>query len=452
MRLGPLVWAWKRRIPNELFVKFMGCLQAAFARRLGACLAQRIVLALLVFTNAASALENATAVATVKNGQVTAVRILKGGSGYTIPPFIQFRADDGFGAIATSVLRNGAVVGINVSSGGAGYVKPPTVYIGAPAGSPDPEPAFVYDYLISSAPNTWVEIQWSTSVGDHAEWRNWTNVFTGPLGSAQLSVPGLGHGRYYRMASGMLPDVLPGFVWIGAGTFKMGSPVTEVGRKPDETEHEVVLTHGFWMSDHLVTQAEYVDIMGENPSRSVGTNLPVDSVSWQDARIYCKRLNLKADQAGHRRLGHTYRLPTEAEWEWAARSGSQEAFFWSDDSGYRLAVRYAWCRLNSNLKPHPVNSKSANKFGLYDMAGNVFQWCNDTYGPYENHPVVDPTGLSEPTAGPNVTRGGSWNSPPEQCRSASRAFSTPGPETGFRVVFSPLPAMQQSVDANPSPR
>ena len=421
-------------------------LPSAFALPTTGGLLRLFLLALLAFMVAAQARENATAVATVKRGQITGVRVVSGGSGYTIPPFIQFRGDDGFGAIATAAIRNGAVVSIAVTSPGAGYATVPTVIIGAPAGSPDPEPAFVYDYLVTGTPDKWVEIQWSTSLGDHVVWQNWTNVFTGPIGTCRLSLPGVGKGRYYRTVSGMLPDVLPGFVWVGPGTFKMGSPSTEVGRKPDEAQHEVTLTQGFWMSDHVVTQAEYSELMGENPSRTVGTNLPVDSVTWQDARIYCTRLNLKEDTAGHHRLGHTYRLPTEAEWEWAARAGSEGAFFWTDDSEYRQAPHYAWCRLNSNLKTHPINSKPPNTLGLYDMAGNVFQWCNDAYGPYERGVVIDPAGASEPAAGPHLARGGSWNSPPSLCRSASRSIDTPKPETGFRVVFSQVPATSQSVE------
>jgi len=220
-------------------------------------------------------------------------------------------------------------------------------------------------------------------------------------------------------------------------TFQMGSPQTEEGRSDDEIPHKVTLTRGFFMQTTPVTQAQWSAVMGTTPSHFTGRDLPVEQVSWDDARDFCRRLGEKE--------GKKYRLPTEAEWECACRAGTTTRFYTGD--GDQALGEAGWYHDNSGVDlpndafigtrmTHPVGTKAPNKWGLYDMHGNVWQWCGDFYGPYGGD-ATDLTGPAEGTS--RVLRGGSWTSGSRVCRAASRhgghAPGNRGRSIGFRVCL-----------------
>ncbi len=214
-------------------------------------------------------------------------------------------------------------------------------------------------------------------------------------------------------------------VWIPPGDFTMGSPAGEENRDDDETQHRVALTKGFWLGKYEVTQAQWKAVMGNNPSHFKGDDLPVEQVSWDDCQAFVKKLNTKGQG--------TFRLPTEAEWEYACRAGSTTAYCFGDSSS--TLSRYGWYSGNSDWKTHSVGGKSANAWGLYDMHGNVWEWCQDWYGDYPSGSVTDPTGPSSGSR--RVFRGGSWFDAPRLCRSANRSRSVPGGwhcSLGFRLA------------------
>ncbi|MBW2633820.1 MAG: SUMF1/EgtB/PvdO family nonheme iron enzyme, partial [Deltaproteobacteria bacterium] len=194
------------------------------------------------------------------------------------------------------------------------------------------------------------------------------------------------------------------FNLIPAGTFTMGSPTGELGRYSDETEHEVTLTQSFYMQTTEVTQGQWQAVMGSNPSSfdSCGSDCPVEMVSWNDIQIFLSNLNAIGEG--------TYRLPTEAEWENTARAGSITALANGNisvtDCSYDENLdALGWYCYNSNSATHIVAQKIANDWGLYDMHGNVYEWCQDWYGAYPSTPVTDPTGSA--SGSERVIRGGS---------------------------------------------
>jgi formylglycine-generating enzyme required for sulfatase activity len=232
-----------------------------------------------------------------------------------------------------------------------------------------------------------------------------------------------------------------GMVWIQPGTFILGSPVSDPVSDSDERPQTVVtLTKGFWMGVHEVTQAEYLAVTGSNPSFFTGDlNRPVEMVSWNDAVAYCATLTASERAAGRIPAGWGYRLPTEAEWEYACRAGARTTRFgYGDDISFTALINYAWYHPNSGQTTHPVEQKLANAWGLMDVHGNVVEWCNDWYGTYPGGSVTDPTG--PPTGTARVLRGGNWTSGPIQCRCARRDTDGVPDLTdrriGFRVVLS----------------
>lgn len=221
------------------------------------------------------------------------------------------------------------------------------------------------------------------------------------------------------------------FAWIPPGTFMMGSSNKEKGRGDDEILRKVTLTKGFYMGVHAVTQEQWQAVLGNNPSYFKGEkNLPVDTVSWGDGQAFCKK------------LGKEYRLPTEAEFEYACRAGTTTQYHFgetiaADQANYNGNFTYGIGKKGVyREKTTPVGSFPANAWGLHDMHGNVWQWCNDWHGGYSQKEVADPQG---PKAGKNrVLRGGSWGSNPIFCRSANRNFIDPDSRTefyGFRVCL-----------------
>ena len=227
-------------------------------------------------------------------------------------------------------------------------------------------------------------------------------------------------------------------VLIPKGTFTMGSPKTEEGRFANETEHQVTISKDYYLGVTEVTQGQYEKVMGINPSyfqgnkiRGSSSNHPVEVVSWEDAVEFCKKLAVLPEE---QKAGRVYRLPTEAEWEYACRAGSKTAYSFGESS--KSLGDYAWFG-NSNGQTHPVGEKKANAWGLFDMHGNVWEWCSDWYDEYPTGAVSDPVGPREGTG--RVPRGGSWNTGAAHCRTADR--SRPGPSGrfyshGFRVALS----------------
>jgi len=222
-------------------------------------------------------------------------------------------------------------------------------------------------------------------------------------------------------------------VWIPAGTFMMGSPTTEPDRNSDEgPQHHVTISQPFYMGAYEVTQRQYQAVMRTNPSyfKSSGLDAPVETVSWRSAVGFCQELS--------QRTGLTVTLPTEAQWEYACRADSTTRFSYGDDPGYTLLGNYAWYSDNSSSRTYPVGQKTPNAWGLYDMHGNVWEWCEDWYGPYESADVVDPQGPASGSA--RVVRGGGWHYLPRYCRSAFRSANDPafaGNYIGFRVLLAP---------------
>jgi len=209
-------------------------------------------------------------------------------------------------------------------------------------------------------------------------------------------------------------------VYVEPGSFQMGSNSGDSDEKP---VHAVRISRAFWMDKYEVTQSQYEAITGRNPSSFKGLNLPVDSVSWNDAVAFCRTLTDRERKAGRLPQGYVYRLPTEAEWEYAARGGSKSRGFEYAGSGSLDEV--AWHSGNSGSKTHPVGQKNANELGLYDMSGNVWEWCHDSYdeGYYAKSPSSDPTGAS--SGGLRVLRGGSWLIIPWYCRASIRFRISP---------------------------
>jgi len=213
------------------------------------------------------------------------------------------------------------------------------------------------------------------------------------------------------------------FVLIPAGSFDMGSPDSEKERDSDEgAVRKVQITKAFYMSKYEVTQDQYLAVMGRNPSQFSGGNLPVEGVSWDEAVACCGKIG--------------GRLPTEAEWEYACRAGSETRFCCGDDLNYARLGEYAWYSGNSGSTTHAIGQKKPNSFGLYDMHGNVYEWCSDWFSAYANAQAVNPVGVSSGRY--RVCRGGSWFSDAGHCRSAYRSLSVPDARNinfGFRVAL-----------------
>ncbi|GHT84971.1 hypothetical protein AGMMS49960_02070 [Betaproteobacteria bacterium] len=222
------------------------------------------------------------------------------------------------------------------------------------------------------------------------------------------------------------------FILIPAGSFIMGADENDKDADDDETpQHRVSINQTFYLGKYPVTQGEWEAVMGSNPSKFKGRSNPVEQVSWNDVQTFIQRLNTKEGT-------NKYRLPTEAEWEYAARAGTKSTYSLGDDKG-ELGV-YAWYDGNSGDQTHPVGQKKPNPWGLYDMHGNVYEWVNDWYDVsyYSRSPSTDPAG---PSSGQyRVLRGGSWYSLDWLLRSAFRGNNSPELRflnVGFRLALSP---------------
>ncbi|MDO4575287.1 MAG: formylglycine-generating enzyme family protein [Planctomycetia bacterium] len=237
------------------------------------------------------------------------------------------------------------------------------------------------------------------------------------------------------------------FRWCPAGNFEMGSPEGELGRYHNETQHHVTLTKGFWMLETEVTQAMWAAVMGRSQADQnrlayfttdygTGARYPIYRVNWEECQEFCQKL---------RSQGLNVQLPTEAQWEYACRAGTTTSLnngsnITSEEGSCYNLNEVGWYDKNSDSTTHVVGQKKPNAWGLYDMHGNVWEWCQDWYGSdyYKNSPTNDPTG---PASGSyRVYRGGSWFLNAEHCRSAIRGSNTPTNRydyLGFRPVFVP---------------
>ena len=246
----------------------------------------------------------------------------------------------------------------------------------------------------------------------------------GPSAAASVQAVPAGERR-----SGFTKTItLPGgatmeMIWCEPGSFMMGSPLAERGRFDDEPQHQVTLTKGFWLGKYEVTQRQWQSVMGENPSKFRDPDRPVESVSWEDCNAFIRKLNAA--------LGGVARFPTEAEWEYACRAGSNSAV-----AGNGLLSDMAWYDANSGNETHPVGKNHPNAWGFYDMHGNVLEWCYDWFGKFEAK-ATDPKG---PAIGSfRVLRGGCWFFYARDCRSAYRLKRDPALRNaifGFRLACS----------------
>jgi formylglycine-generating enzyme required for sulfatase activity len=275
------------------------------------------------------------------------------------------------------------------------------------------EKALVEKYVATwSAAKVWV---------DDAEGRTERAVAVAEVATAKawLAKSGKGAG-----GSDWTSPTLGTMKWIPAGTFTMGSPLSEAGRFDNEVQHRVTLTRGYWLMDHEVTQGEWQAVMGSNPSEftKCGAWCPVEQVSWDDAVEFAKRVSA--------RDGVAYRLPTESEWEYAARGGQGAVY-----AGSSEATSVGWIDANSGSKTHTVCQKGRNEYGLCDMTGNVWEWTSDWYGAYPSGSVADPTGASPGSL--RVYRGGCWDDSAQLARVAFRGGYDPADRSGclgFRLA------------------
>ena len=233
-----------------------------------------------------------------------------------------------------------------------------------------------------------------------------------------------------------VPELNLEMVYIRPGNCTMGSPLSELSRGSDEgPQTQVTLTHGYWLGKTEVTQGQYETVMGTNPSkfRNAGKDAPVERVSWNDAMEFCRKLTERERASGRLQDRYSYTLPTEAQWEYACRAGSESAYSGDVDA-------MAWHASVSGGQTHPVGQKRPNAWGLCDMHGNVWEWCFDWYVDHlTGGAITDPTG---PDSGINrVLHGGSWDSLPQDCRSAYRGRDLPDDHdsrVGFRLALGPV--------------
>ncbi|WP_410510185.1 formylglycine-generating enzyme family protein [Methanosarcina hadiensis] len=227
------------------------------------------------------------------------------------------------------------------------------------------------------------------------------------------------------------------FILVRAGDFEMGSPSNEMRRKLWESPvHKVTIKRNFYLGKYQVTQEQWSKIMGNNPSYFRGEKLPVETVSWEDVQVFIRKLNA-FENAGEN--SPVYRLPAEAEWEYAARAGTTGSYFFGDNE--TELKEYAWFLKNSGLEAHPVGMKKPNPWGFYDLYGNVGEWVQDEY--HISYKGAPSDGRAWESLFPSISlpvrirRGGGWNGNAGCCRSAERLFAAQNTRlnsVGFRIV------------------
>jgi formylglycine-generating enzyme required for sulfatase activity len=247
-------------------------------------------------------------------------------------------------------------------------------------------------------------------------------------------------------------------VWIPPGSFVMGSPLNEALREEDETQHTARLTRGFFMSNYLLAQGQCLSLLNPsyfttNNGYSLDLTRPIEQVSWIDASNYRAHLTQQQQLAGRIPMNWIFRLPTESEWEYGCRAGTMTAFNFGDSIHGGMANFYDYYEYDASAgdiyvanpavpylaRTTAVGSHLSNAWGLYDMHGNLFEWCQDWYGAHPPGSVSDPLGPASGTV--RVIRGGSWSDDGSDCRSAIRVVSYPSQRNiliGFRVVLAPV--------------
>jgi formylglycine-generating enzyme required for sulfatase activity len=382
--------------------------------------------------------DTATAVASVTAGYVTSINLTAPGSGYIEPPRVTISGGGGTGAEGKAILEGDKVALVIVLSAGSGYSSAPSVTIATPPKNLALQLELIPRITVQGLAGSLARVEWA--LNPTGPWTVLSNVLVTADGAVLLDLQPGDSRRFYRARGTPKQLGTDGVVWIPPGTFAMGSPTSEPGREPDETLHTATLTKGFWMCDHEVTQAEYEAVMTGNvrpesttPSTFKGLDLPVENVSHDGAVSYCNLLTDRERAAGRISPQQFYRLPTEWEWEYAARAGATGARHGELDA-------VAWWSGNSGSQTHPVKSKQPNAWGLYDMLGNVAEWCSTKPGAYPTGSVTDPTG--EQYGGTYTVRGGSWTQDASFSRLASRDslhLNWLQPFVGFRVVRDAAP-------------
>jgi formylglycine-generating enzyme required for sulfatase activity len=261
---------------------------------------------------------------------------------------------------------------------------------------------------------------------------------TGNPSPANMNAPGVLNYELGQNHTVALPNTATlDLLWIPPGTFTMGAPRSDEASQDWEHPQTVVtISKGFWLEKTLVTQGQYQSVMGNNPSHfvKVGANAPVEMVSWKDAMNFCRKLTEQERAAGQLPEGYVFTLPTEAQWEYACRAGTTGARYGNLDS-------IAWDNSRSKDPTHPVGQKKPNAFGLYDMLGNVWEWCSNWWADrLPGGKVTDPAGPA--TGSYRAARGGGWRRDASNCRSTYRFWFSPDfrfHHLGFRVALVPSP-------------
>ncbi len=382
-------------------------------------------------------------------GVVTNITVSAGGAGYLAAPGIVLGGGGGSKATVRAVVANGSVAAIQILSGGSGYTNAPSVGI-------DPPEALVTvlglgrgaALTLAGEIGSTQEVQAVESLGGGQAWATVkSTVLTNGLWSFQDTNASAAGQRFYRAVAqgGARPATPEGMVWLPPGTFRMGSPLADPDYLANEgPQTEVRLTQGFFLGRKEVSQGEYAALMRSNPSAFAGdSNRPVETVRWREATNYCARLTQREQAAGRIPATWRYRLPTEAEWEYAARAGGTNRFGFREEEIYENA----WLAGNSLGAPHPTGAQRPNAWGLYDLAGNVAEWCADACGDYPGAVVVDPQGATQGQA--RVVRGGGGVAPRAFCRAGARDARSGADYrdawVGFRVVLA-LARAETAVD------
>jgi formylglycine-generating enzyme required for sulfatase activity len=359
---------------------------------------------------------------------VAAITVVSGGSGYTGEPVVIISGGGGTGATARAMLSGDKVSLVIVLTPGSGYMAPPTVTLAAPPRRLGVGLRLVPELTVYGPIGSLARVEWADAI--NGRWNAWSNVLVGVDGTVLVDLRPGARARFYRAVPNsplIDPPVPTGFVWIPPGTFVMGSPTNEASRDPDggENQHLVTLTRGFLIMDHEITCSEYSEVMG-GTSAGESVNLPVETASWSDAVEYCRKRTAMDRESGLILATQAYRLPTEAEWEYAARAGEAASTYGPIDD-------IAWHEGNSGGAVNIVKQKKANAWGVYDMLGNVWEWCADWFEDLPFTPQVDPSG---PTSGSTkVMRGGAWSDEAEEARFANRNSEELEAGGGFRPVL-----------------